>query len=110
MGEVIQSASKLYNDIIEALKYIEVSANRVARKIFINREDYLVMLIDTMAAPVVKENITKEIRGIEVKVSEQTSKFTIEECWAMKLLATEEEIEPTELNKAESEQLDLFSL
>lgn len=110
MGEVKRSASVLYNEIYEALKLIEQSADRAAEKIVINRKDYVAMLVDTMGAPTVTQDITRKIRGVQVEVTEQEEEFIIEECWVMKSLATEDEIEPTELNKAESEQLDLFSL
>lgn len=106
----MQSASVLYNEIHEALTQIEQSADRAAEKIVINRKDYLAMLIDTMAAPFVKENITKAIQGARVEVIERNSAFTIEECWVMKPLVTEVTIEPVVAIEVESEQLDLFSV
>lgn len=106
----MQSASVLYNEIHEALKRIEQSADRAAEKIVINRKDYLAMLIDTMAAPFVKENITKVIRRVEVEVSEDSPAFVVEECWVMKPLVTEVTVESVVATEVESEQLDLFSV
>ena len=106
----MQSASVLYNEIHETLKRIEHSADRAAEKIVINRKDYLAMLIDTMAAPFVKENITKAIQGAKVEVIERNSAFTIEERWVMKPLVTEVTAESVVATEVESEQLDLFSV
>lgn len=106
----MQSASKLYKDIIEALKHIEESENRVAEKIIINRKDYIAMLIDTMAAPIVKANITQEIQKVAMEVAEKSTAFTIIECWAMKTLLNEVVIDLVVVKKFESEQLDLFKI
>lgn len=106
----MQSASKLYNDIIKALVKIEQSADRVAEKIIINRKDYIAMLVDTMAAPAVTQDITSKIRGVQVEVAEQEEEFIIEESQVMKSLVTEVENEQVVVNKIESEQMDLFSL
>ena len=106
----MRSASELYNDIFEVLTQIEESADRAAAKVVINRKDYLTMLIDTMVAPFIKENITKAIRGVAVEVSEDSQAFVIEERWVMKPLVTEVTIEPVVVTEVESEQLDLFSM
>lgn len=106
----MQSASKLYNDIIKALVKIEQSADRVAKKIIINRKDYVAMLVDTMGAPTVTQDITRKIRGVQVEVVEQEEEFVIEESQVMKSLVTEVENEQVVVNKIESEQIDLFSL
>lgn len=106
----MQSASKLYNDIIKALVKIEQSADRVAEKIIINRKDYIAMLVDTMAAPAVTQDITSKIRGVQVEVAEQEEEFIIEESQVMESLVTEVENEQVVVNKIESEQMDLFSL
>ena len=82
----MQSASKLYNDIIKALVKIEQSADRVAKKIIINRKDYVAMLVDTMATPAVTQDITSKIRGVQVEVAEQEEEFIIEESQVMKSL------------------------
>lgn len=109
----MQSASKLYNEIFETLIKIEQSANRVAEKIKINRKDYIHMLVDTMAAPAVTQDITSKIRGVQVEVVEQEEEFIIEESWMMKPLINEVVIQPIvvkTVEKTNSEQLDLFSL
>ena len=106
----MQSASKLYNEIFETLVKIEQSADRIAKKIIINRKDYIAMLVDTMAAPAVTQDITSKIRGVKVEVAEQEEEFIIEESQVMKSLVTEVENEQVVVNKIESEQMDLFSL
>ncbi|HZG10542.1 MAG TPA: hypothetical protein VEZ91_00980 [Kurthia gibsonii] len=68
------------------------------------------MLVDTMAAPAVTQDITSKIRGVQVEVAEQEEEFIIEESQVMKPLVTEVENEQVVVNKIESEQMDLFSL
>lgn len=109
----MQSASKLYNEIFETLVKIEQSADRVAEKIKINRKDYIHMLVDTMAAPAVTQDITSKIRGVKVEVVEQEEEFIIEESRVMKPLINEVVTQPVVVKiveKTDSEQLDLFSL